>query len=194
MNIHILLLYRDCEKNIQDEVIVIEKPPISTVPKDRKRREFSGDDRIAQAVAFSVILCLLLIIFPALEMSSDGGKFNETVVIALIVPLVMFFQLLIFIGMTSHPAPVKNNIFGIIFILLLSTATSFIVVSLVSWTAAIIVFIGWGILILSLIIVNWEVISNEDMVFSKGIQILIAVTWFLLLAYAVKGIVDYFNL
>jgi hypothetical protein len=137
------------------------------------------DDRITQAVVFSVILCLLLIIFPALEISSDGGKFNETVVIALIVPLVIFFQSLIFVGMTSHPA--NNNIFGMIFILLLSTAISFIEVSLVSWTAAIIILICWGILILSLIIVNWEVISKEDMVFSKGI---IAV---LLLVYAVKG-------
>jgi len=124
-------------------------------------------------------------------MSSDGGKFNETVVIALIVSLVIFCQLLLFVGMILHPA--NNNIFGIIFILLLSTAISFIEVSLVSWTAAIIIVIGWGILILSLIIVNWKV-SNEDMVFPKGIQKLIAVIWVLLLAYAVKGIVDYLNL
>jgi hypothetical protein len=129
------------------------------------------------------ILCWILIIFPALKMSSDGGKFNETVVIALIVPLVIFFQSFIFSVMTSHPA--NNNIFGIIFILLLSTAISFIEVSLVSWTAAIIILICW--------IVNWEVISKEDIVFSKGIQILRAVTWFLLLANAVKDIVDYLN-
>jgi len=35
INIYILL-YRDCEKNIQDEVIGIEEPPISTDPKNRE--------------------------------------------------------------------------------------------------------------------------------------------------------------
>jgi len=145
--------------------------------------------RLAREVVFSAILCMLLIIFPALEMSSDGGKFNETVVIALIVPLVIFFQLMI--SIPTNMEPVDNNVFGVIFILLLSTAISFIEVSLVSWTAAIIILISWSIVILSTVINGWKVIYTEDIVFSKGIQKLIAIIWVLWLAYVVKGIVQY---
>ena len=152
----------------------------------------TGEERPLMVTTFSIILCLLLIIFPALKMSLNGGKFNETVVITLILFLVLPCQMVTLAISTMHP--VHNSIFDIIFITLLSTAISFIEVRLVSWTAAIIILIVWGIVIASTFIVNWEVISKEDMVFSKGIKKLIAVIWVLLLAYAVKGIVDYLNL
>lgn len=150
------------------------------------------EKRLSIVITISIILWLLLIIFPTLKMSLNGGKFNETVVIILILLLVIPFQMFTLIFSTMHP--VNNSIFDIIFIILLSTAISFIEVSLVSWIAAIIILIVWGYVIASTVILNWQVISNEDMVFSKEIQKLIAVIWVLLLFYAVKGIVDDLNL
>jgi len=124
-------------------------------------------------------------------MSSNDGSFNETVAVTFILSLVLSFKLILFGPTTSHP---DDKIYGgILYTFLVSTGASFLEESLVSWIAATIILIFWGIVIALTIIGNWKVISNEDMPFSKGIQILVAIICVLLLVNAVKGIVRNFN-
>lgn len=135
----------------------------------------------------SVILCLLLIIFPALKMSSADGELNETVVTASIIIFVISIQLCIVYLASFRPS--NSSIFGILFILLLSSAISFIEVILVSTTATIVISITWFHVFCWVFIVHWGVIYSEEIRFSHGIQKLKAVICILLLGYTVRSIV-----
>lgn len=137
----------------------------------------------------SLILCLVLIIFPALKMSS--GNLNITVAVVLIIPLVLVSQLSIILITVNHPS--NNSIFGIIFILLLSTAISITEVILVSTIVTIVISFTWIIVYVAILAENGRVIFTEDIVFPHGIQKLIAVIWILLLVNAVITIVHSFK-
>jgi len=152
------------------------------------RYEYTNDEqRLWRVFVTSIMLCLLLIIFPALKLSSADGELNETNVTALIIIFVISIQLCIVYFASFRPS--NSNIFGILFILLLSSAISFIEVILVSTTAAIVILITWVFVFFWVFIVHWEVIYSEEIRFSHGIQKLIAVICILLLGYAVRSIV-----
>ncbi|KEH17911.1 transmembrane protein, putative [Medicago truncatula] len=140
----------------------------------------------------STILCLLLAIFPVLKISSDGRNFMakyENIIMVILVPLVFFIQLRL--ADISSMSPVDNRIFGILFIILLSNAISVVEVGFFSWTAASIILIVSAMVIASLVHDTWEVISTEDIVFSKGIQKFVSVICFLSIVYTIKSIVYY---
>jgi hypothetical protein len=134
---------------------------------------------------------LILIIFPALKMSSYGAKFNMIVVVAFIIPLVIVYQIHIVCITTNHPP--NNSIFGVLFILLLSTAISITEVILVSKIATIVISITWFFVFFLIFSANMQVIFTEDIVFPHGIQKLIAVICILLLVCAVISIVHDFK-
>jgi hypothetical protein len=107
------------------------------------------------------------------------GRFmgeHDTAVILSIVALVLFFQIVIF-GITWHhlsSSNDNNNTLTIIHILVLSSVTSNIEVSLVSYIAAIITFILCCITLVWFVIVNSQEIPGE----MKGF---IALSWMTLL-------------
>lgn len=132
---------------------------------------------------------MILIIFPALKMSTYGGKFNMIVVVAFIVPLIVY-QIHIVCITTNHPP--NNSIFGVLFILL-STAISITEVILVSKIATIVISIAWFFVFFLIFSANMQVIFTEDIVFPHRIQKLIAVICILLLVYAVINMVHVFK-
>jgi len=134
---------------------------------------------------------LILIIFPALKMSSYGGILNRIVVDALIIPLVIGYQIRIYYITSNHPS--NNSIFGVLFILLLSTAISITEVVLVSKIATVIISITWFYVFLLIFIENLLVIFTEDIVFPHGIQKFLAVVCILLLGYAARSLVRSFD-
>ena len=134
---------------------------------------------------------MILIIFPALKMSSYGGILNRIVVDALIIPLVIGYQIRIYYITSNHPS--NNSIFGVLFILLLSTAISITEVVLVSKIATVIISITWFYVFLLIFIENLLVIFTEDIVFPHGIQKFLAVVCILLLGYAARSLVRSFD-
>lgn len=124
-------------------------------------------------------------------MSSHGGKLNSNDVDALIITFVIVYQIIILCITTNHPP--NNSIFGVLFILLLSTAISITEVILVSKTAAVVISITWFFMIVFIFAGNIPVIIHEDIVFTNGIQKLIGVIYILLLGYAARTIVHSFN-
>jgi hypothetical protein len=160
----------------------------------------------------SMILFLMLVIFPILYYLSDDrnfmAKYNVLLTIFAVL-LVSSFQIML-VSITRS-RPIDNSIFGILFLLGLSSASSVIEVSYLSWTAAIIIAIFWGITLAWLVKSSWTVISNEDIVFSEeikkfiaivseGIKTFLAIIWILyitctflfFITYTIKGIFDYF--
>ncbi|KAI5423272.1 hypothetical protein KIW84_046312 [Lathyrus oleraceus] len=126
-----------------------------------------------QIFGLSVTLCCILIIFPVVKNSLNDGRFDDHVMIAVIVPLVFFFQLVLFCIAASYPLN-NTHIFGTMLIFLLTNAISFVEVDLVSRTASIIISViisvVWGIFILSFVVINYKVILYENIVFSRPIQ------------------------
>jgi hypothetical protein len=113
----------------------------------------------------------------------------ENIIMVILIPLVFFIQLRL--ADISSIRPIDNRIFGLLFILLLSDAISVIEVGFFSWTAASIILIVSAIVIAPHVHDNWEFISTEDIVFSKGIQKFVSVICFLSIVYTIKSIVYY---
>jgi len=124
-------------------------------------------------------------------MSSHGGKLDMIVVNALIISLVIVYQIIIICNALDHPS--NNSIFGVLFILLLSTAISITEVILVSKIASFVISITWLLVLTFIFAENVQVIACEDIVFTHGIQKLIGVIYILLLGYAARTIVHSFN-
>jgi hypothetical protein len=122
-----------------------------------------------------------VILFAASKIST-----NETAVFLFQV-LVGLIQISILAGAVKHPA--NNRIFGIIFILVMSSAVSFMEMTIVSWAAAKFILISWGIIIAWVVAAHWKVIWNEEIVFSKGMKIIIAVMWVIYLGCTIKCMV-----
>jgi len=119
-----------------------------------------------------------LFIFPILNNSPDDRKIlakYNAILTVLVVFLVSCFQIRLVSITVSRP--IDHNIFGILFILGLSSAISVMEVSFLSWIAAIIIAIFWGIILAWLVKSNWKVISNEDFVLSKEIKKFIATSF-----------------
>lgn len=124
----------------------------------------------------SMTLFLILVIFPILYNLSDDRNFMAKYNVLLTVFVVLFvscFQIIL-VSITRS-RPIDNSVFGILFLLELSSVSSVIEVSYLSWTAAIMVAIFWGITLAWLVKSNWEVISKEDIVFSEEIKKFIAI-------------------
>ena len=160
----------------------------------------------------SMTLFLMLVIFPILYNLSDDRNFMakyNVLFMVFIVLLVSGFQVMLYSITVSRP--IDNNIFGILFLLGLSSATSVIEVSYLSWTATVIVAIIWGIKLAWLVKSNWTEISNEDIVFSEEIKKFIAIisegiktfmaiiivlyitcTFLFFITCTIKSILDYF--
>jgi len=135
-------------------------------------------NRYKDVVISSMGSFFLLFISPILNNSSNDrkslAKYNAIITV-LVVFLVSCFQIRL-VSMTVS-RPIDHNIFGILFILGLSSAISVIEVSFLSWIAAIIIAIFWGIILAWLVKSNWKVISNEDIVLSKEIKKFITVSF-----------------
>jgi len=120
----------------------------------------------------------ILFIFPLLNNSSNDrqnmAKYNVFMTV-LVVFLVSCYQIRLVSITVSRP--IDHNIFGILFILGISSAISVIEVSFSSWIAAIIIAIFWGIILAWLVKSNWKVISHEDIVLSKEIKKYIAASF-----------------
>jgi hypothetical protein len=142
----------------------------------------SDEERYKVVAGISIGLCILLIVFPTLKISTD-----ENVLFNWFLPLVIIIQLGILRATVGHP--VNTSIFLIIFILVMSSAISFMEMTIVSWEAAKIILCVWGIIIVWVVIANWKVIWNEDIVFSKGMKIIIAVMWVIYLGCTIKCMV-----
>lgn len=144
--------------------------------------------RMNQIFGLSVTLCCILIIFPVIKNSLNDGRFDDHVMIAVIIPLVFFFQLVLFCIAASYPLN-NTHIFGTMLIFLLTSAISFVEVDLVSRTASIIISVVWGIFILSFVVINYKVILYENIVFSKPIQRLLALIWILFMVCFIRCMV-----
>ncbi|KEH17934.1 hypothetical protein MtrunA17_Chr8g0336091 [Medicago truncatula] len=187
----------DCEKGMKDGFVEMKESDAvhttSIVAKSRlKDLLICRRNKTSIVAVVSTILCLLLAIFPVLKISSDGRNFMakyENIIMVILVPLVFFIQLRL--ADISSMSPVDNRIFGILFIILLSNAISVVEVGFFSWTAASIILIVSAMVIASLVHDTWEVISTEDIVFSKGIQKFVSVICFLSIVYTIKSIVYY---
>ncbi|KEH21588.1 transmembrane protein, putative [Medicago truncatula] len=183
---------RDCEKGMNEE----------------------SDTRYRDIAMSSMTLFLILVIFPILYNLSDDRNFMakyNVVLTVFVVLLVSCFQIML-VSITRS-RPIDNSVFGILFLLELSSATSIVEVSYLSWTAAIIVAIFWGITLAWLVKSNWEVISKEDIVFSEEIKKFIAIvsegikrflaiivvlyitcTFIFFITCTIRSIFDYFDL
>nr|XP_012567761.1 uncharacterized protein LOC101500847 [Cicer arietinum] len=162
------------EKRNEDQVILQmeefkSSDPIKPRSIESEKVILSDEDRYLIVATTSMILCSILIIFPTLKMS--GVKFMEEhdIVITLFLSLlVIFFQFLI--GATTIDRPANDNIFSILFILLLSSATSIMEVSLVSHSTCIAILVSWLFLIAIVVRVNWQKIANVVRVNWKNIS------------------------
>jgi hypothetical protein len=139
------------------------------------------DRRLEQLALTTLMLSFFLTIVVTMNKSSYFGKFmaeHDTTVILSLVALVLFFQIAIFC-ITQYHLSNNNNINidiknGTLHILVLSSVTSTIEVSLVSYIAAIITFI------LCCITLTWFVEVNSQEV-PNLISFIIVVTWFTIL-------------
>lgn len=142
--------------------------------------------RLLRVIAASVLLCLLLIIFIVLKKASHGV--DDDVMFILILTLVTSFQVaLFFITVPAHAF--NNSIYDVLVIHLLTCAVTFIEVNLVSSKAANFTLIGWGVIIILLLMAHSPIIYYEDIVFSQGIRKLLAIIWILIIVFIVKSIV-----
>ena len=146
MKVYIHCLYSDCEKGMKEEVIVMEESPpwYSIFPLSTMNRY------INYLAMLSMMLCLVLVIFPNLETSSDGRNFMEKYeksIMAYFVTLVAYVQLGLFSITTMHPF--QSSIFGILFIIIISNFTPVLEVSLfsfiylIAWTWFVIALRKW---------------------------------------------------
>jgi hypothetical protein len=141
------------------------------------------DRRLEQLALTTLMLSFFLTIVVTMNKSSYFGKFmaeHDTTVILSLVALVLFFQIAIFCITRYHLSNNNNNNNnidiknGTLHILVLSSVTSTIEVSLVSYIAAIITFI------LCCITLTWFVEVNSQEV-PNLIKFIIIVTWFTIL-------------
>jgi hypothetical protein len=136
-----------------------------------------------------MVLCLLLNFFPALKIFVSGDKIAKHDTINMISLIIVVLPFQIFLLHTIISYPVNKTIYSILYLLLLSSATSTMQVSIVSWNAAIIILIFWVLLIASVVNYNRQEIYNVSIVVSKGIQTLILVVFVLTIAYVVYCVV-----
>ncbi|KAI5443088.1 hypothetical protein KIW84_011935, partial [Lathyrus oleraceus] len=135
------------------------------------------DKRILPAISVnSVVLCFLLIIIPALKMSLFGDKMmtdhiDSVKVISM--PIVVFFQVMIFLILESHP--VNKNVIPILYILVLLTATTVIQMGIAATILDFYTLIVWVVLIAMNIYRHWEEVCKVDRVVLSRIRIFIAI-------------------
>jgi hypothetical protein len=141
------------------------------------------DRRLEQLALTTLMLSFFLTIIVTMNRSSYFGKFmaeHDTTMILSLVALVLFFQIAIFCITRYHLSNNNNNNInidiknGTLHILVLSSVTSSIEVSFVSYIAAIITFI------LCCITLTWFVEVNSQEV-PNLIKFIIIVTWFTIL-------------
>lgn len=142
----------------------------------------SDKERLESVAVTSLILCFVLIIFPALNISSVFGdifadkdaptKNPIHLVGAFLVFIAMSFQFYLLFTIKDHP--VNKSIFAILYILLLSSATTVIEISLVSRIAAILNLILWVLVIGIIVNINSEEICKVDAIVLKRFWIFIA--------------------
>jgi len=162
-------------------------------------------------IAMGSMTLFLILVIPILYNLSDDHNFMakyNVLLTVLAVLLVSCYQIRL-VSITKS-RPIDHNIFGILFLLGLSSASSVIEVSYLSWTAAIIIAIFWGIILAWLVKSNWTVISNEEIVLeikkfiaiiSEAIKIFLAIIWILyiictflfFITYTIESIFDYFD-
>lgn len=110
----------------------------------------------------STILCLVLVIFPTLKTTSYGANFMakyQNILMHSIVYLVTFIQIKLFSITTMHPF--QTSIFGIIFIIMLSSLTPLVEGSLFLW-------ILWAIIIAALVNALRKWISRLKILYSQN--------------------------
>ena len=113
---HTLCFHRVADENKEHQVIVVE-PKVIPIVKDVKWYNFffnffsydfktkthkllmyvfnrTNKIRMNQIFGLSVTLCCILIIFPVIKNSLNDGRFDDHVMIAVIIPLVFFFALM----------------------------------------------------------------------------------------------------
>jgi hypothetical protein len=118
--------------------------------------KINGDKkRFKKVLMISVVLCLVLFIFLALNMGLFRSKFmtkNGAMVMDFLMDPVMYVQK--YVCNCAADNPFDSNIASIFYIiLLLSSAISLIEVCFVSWKAAIVILIFW-ITIIGLLVNN----------------------------------------
>ncbi|KAI5443086.1 hypothetical protein KIW84_011933 [Lathyrus oleraceus] len=135
------------------------------------------DKRILPAISVnSVVLCFLLIIIPALRMSSFGDKMmtdHIDSVKVISIAIVVFFQLMIFFILERHP--VNKNVIPILYILVLLTATTVIQMGIAAIILGFYTLIVWVVLIALNIYRHWEEVCKVDRVVLSRIRIFIAI-------------------
>ncbi|KAI5443087.1 hypothetical protein KIW84_011934 [Lathyrus oleraceus] len=135
------------------------------------------DKRILPAISVSsVVLCFLLIIIPALRMSSFGDKMMSDhidSVKVISIAIVLFFQVMIFLILESHP--VNKNVIPILYILVLLTATTVIQMGIAAIILGFYTLILWVVLIALNIYRHWEEVCKVDRVVLSRIRIFIAI-------------------
>ncbi|CAJ2665332.1 unnamed protein product [Trifolium pratense] len=163
-------------------IAIVVEEPYSSIPNNPRNMINNRDRRLEQLARTTLMLSLFLTIVVTLNTSSYIGKFmaeHDTIVMLSLVALVLFFQIAIFRITRYHLSnnndddniDIKN---GTLHILVLSSVTSSIEVSLISYIAAIITFI------LCCITLTWFVIVNSKEV--RGLMnFIILVTWFTIL-------------
>jgi hypothetical protein len=130
-----------------------------------------------------------LIIFPALKASTDGddiGK-DHTFLTIYHTAFVLVIQLYLFGVIVNHP--INSSIFGVLYMLLISSTISVVEVALVSRTAAIINLIVWIFIIAVVVDVNWPVITNADLEASKKFMKSIAIICVISILWMINCIV-----
>jgi hypothetical protein len=118
-------------------------------------------------VVLSTILWLVLFIFPTLKATSDGAnfmsKYEEILMVSMVV-IVTFIQLRLFSIATMQP--IQSGIFGILFIMMISSSTSSGEVGIISWKI-IFSLIFWGIIITLFVIALSKWISRVKILYSQ---------------------------
>ncbi|KAI5443137.1 hypothetical protein KIW84_011974 [Lathyrus oleraceus] len=151
------------KKKMEEHVIAMEG---SNIPFLRKPRSVISDsERLEKVTLSSLALCLVLVIFFALKISRFGDKFmtkHESPISIIVTSFVLYAQISLLGIIVNHP--VNKSIFVILFMLLPLTATSVIIMIIVSWIAAITIFISWMIVIATIVYINWEEIFNVNIV------------------------------
>jgi hypothetical protein len=121
----------------------------------------SDKERFEKVAIKSMVLCLILIMFPALKISSFGGKFMaqyDTFIMVFLIVFVFLYQAYLYDITKSHA--VNNTIYSVLHILLLSSILSVVEVSLVSRTAATVILILWVMTFATIVDNNRKEISN----------------------------------
>ncbi|KAI5443138.1 hypothetical protein KIW84_011975 [Lathyrus oleraceus] len=140
------------------------------------RRMVVSDQKLLEVVAVaSMLLCFLLIIFPALKMSSSGEKFiTDHVGDVSVISFILFSFFNLFISGIITIRPINKNILTILYVLLLLTAISVIEMNIVSMFTAMFTLFAWIAAIAKIVYLNWKDIFNVDIVVWKRIQKFIA--------------------